>query len=65
MVQPRRTYAGSASRPTRLHRSLSTVEYFAFGFGSMIGVGWLILMDAWLGRGGGGGVDLLASLRSR
>src|SRR5690242_21666434 len=45
--------AGSARRPTtRLHKSLSTVEYFTFGFGSMIGVAWLILMDDFLGRGG-------------
>src|SRR2546426_4141295 len=38
-----------------LHGSLSTVEYFTFGFGTMIGVGWLVLMDDWLGRGGPGG----------
>src|SRR5438067_5865247 len=36
----------------RLHGSLSTVEYFTFGFGTMIGVGWLVLMDDWLTRGG-------------
>jgi basic amino acid/polyamine antiporter, APA family len=36
----------------RLHGSLSTVEYFTFGFGTMIGVGWLVLMDDWLMRGG-------------
>jgi amino acid transporter len=36
----------------RLHRSLSIVEYFAFGFGSMVGVGWLVLIDDWLSRGG-------------
>ena len=35
----------------RLHGSLSTVEYFTFGFGTMIGVGWLVLMDDWLTRG--------------
>ncbi|MGE5359466.1 MAG: APC family permease [Bacteroidales bacterium] len=35
-----------------LHRSLTSVEYFAFGFGSMVGVGWLVLIDDWLGRGG-------------
>src|SRR5438874_5567863 len=35
-----------------LHGSLSTVEYFTFGFGTMIGVGWLVLMDDWLTRGG-------------
>jgi basic amino acid/polyamine antiporter, APA family len=42
----------SAPSGLRLHRSLSGVEYFAFGFGSMVGVGWLVLMDDWLGRGG-------------
>ena len=36
----------------KLHGSLSTVEYFTFGFGTMIGVGWLVLMDDWLTRGG-------------
>ena len=39
----------------RLHGNLSTVEYFTFGFGSMIGVGWVVLMDDWLSRGGPGG----------
>src|SRR5262245_45928847 len=38
-----------------LRGGLSTVEYFTFGFGSMIGVGWLVLMDDWLMRGGPGG----------
>jgi basic amino acid/polyamine antiporter, APA family len=45
-------------RPTTkpaLHGSLSTVEYFTFGFGTMIGVGWVVLMDDWLARGGPGG----------
>ena len=40
---------------TKLHGSLSTVEYFTFGFGTMIGVGWLVLMDDWLTRGGPAG----------
>ncbi len=39
----------------RLHGSLSSVEYFTFGFGTMIGVGWLVLMDDWLMRGGPAG----------
>ena len=39
----------------KLRGGLSTLEYFTFGFGSMIGVGWLVLMDDWLGRGGPGG----------
>jgi len=38
-----------------LHGGLSTVEYFTFGFGTMIGVGWLVLMDDWLSRGGPAG----------
>src|SRR5712671_3627263 len=33
----------------KLHGSLSTVEYFTFGFG------WLVLMDDWLTRGGPAG----------
>ncbi len=37
---------------------LSAVEYFTFGFGTMVGVGWLVLMDDWLGRGGPAGVML-------
>jgi basic amino acid/polyamine antiporter, APA family len=41
-----------------LHRSLSSLEYFAFGFGTMVGVGWLVLIDDWLGRGGPGGAML-------
>src|ERR1700716_2211043 len=43
------------STTSRLHGRLSTVEYFTFGFGTMIGVGWVVLMDDWLSRGGPGG----------
>src|SRR5438552_314252 len=39
----------------KLRAGLSTVEYFTFGFGTMIGVGWVVLMDDWLARGGSGG----------
>ena len=48
------------SRPTSsaLRQSLGALEYFAFGFGSMVGVGWLVIMDDWLGRGGPGGAML-------
>jgi len=49
---PRTT--GTPAR-TALHGGLSTIEYFTFGFGTMIGVGWLVLMDDWLARGGPGG----------
>jgi amino acid transporter len=41
-------------RPALRH-TLTTLEYFAFGFGSMVGVGWVVLMDDWMGRGGPGG----------
>jgi basic amino acid/polyamine antiporter, APA family len=37
---------------TQLARKLGLRDYFALGFGTMIGVGWLVLMDDWLGRGG-------------
>ena len=37
---------------------LGTLEFFTFGFGSMVGVGWLVVMDDWLGRGGPGGAVL-------
>src|SRR5258708_25017697 len=37
---------------TGLGRKLSLWNYFALGFGTMIGTGWVILMDDWLGRGG-------------
>src|SRR5438445_10798399 len=47
----------AATRPA-LHGGLSTVEYFTFGFGTMIGVGWVVLMDDWLSRGGPGGAML-------
>ena len=41
-----------------LQKTLTTVEYFTFGFGTMVGVGWLVLMDDWLGRGGPAGAAL-------
>ena len=47
-----------------LKQSLTTLEYFTFGFGTMIGVGWLVLMDDWLGRGGPGGAMLGFALGS-
>ncbi len=35
-----------------LARKLSLANYFALGFGTMIGTGWIVLMDDWLARGG-------------
>jgi len=37
---------------TRLARKLNLWNYFALGFGTMIGTGWIVLMDDWLSRGG-------------
>ncbi|MFZ0802867.1 MAG: APC family permease [Terriglobales bacterium] len=37
---------------TTLARKLRVVDYFALGWGSMVGVGWLVVMDDWLLRGG-------------
>ncbi len=36
----------------QLARKLSLTDYFSLGFGVMIGVGWLVVMDDWLLRGG-------------
>jgi basic amino acid/polyamine antiporter, APA family len=41
-----------------LSRTLTGVEYFTFGFGTMVGVGWVVLIDDWLSRGGPGGAML-------
>jgi basic amino acid/polyamine antiporter, APA family len=41
-----------------LAHKLSTRDYFALAFGTMIGSGWLIVMDDWLGRGGPAGAML-------
>jgi basic amino acid/polyamine antiporter, APA family len=35
-----------------LARKLGLWNYFALGFGTMIGTGWVVLMDDWLSRGG-------------
>lgn len=43
----------------RLAQTLGTLDYFVVGFGAMIGVGWLVVMDDWLQRGGPIGASLL------
>lgn len=35
-----------------LARKLRTTDYFTLAFGTMVGVGWLVVMDDWLRRGG-------------
>jgi len=37
---------------TRLARRLTVTDYFSLGWGTMVGVGWLVVMDDWLLRGG-------------
>lgn len=37
---------------SQLARKLRTIDYFTLGFGTMVGVGWLVLMNDWLERGG-------------
>ena len=37
---------------TMLARKLRVVDYFALAWGTMVGVGWLVVMDDWLLRGG-------------
>ncbi|HMG36180.1 MAG TPA: APC family permease [Blastocatellia bacterium] len=41
-----------------LRRSLRGREYFTLAFGSMIGVGWVLVIDDWLKRGGAVGAML-------
>ena len=41
----------TALEPT-LARKLRVVDYFTLGWGTMVGVGWLVIMDDWLLRGG-------------
>ena len=42
----------SETASPKLARKLRLHDYFALAFGTMIGTGWLVLMDDWLGRGG-------------
>jgi basic amino acid/polyamine antiporter, APA family len=37
---------------TQLARKLRIADYFSLGWGTMVGVGWLVVMDDWLRRGG-------------
>jgi amino acid transporter len=37
---------------TTVARKLRGLGFFTSGFGTMVGVGWLVIMDDWLERGG-------------
>src|SRR2546427_11063445 len=41
-----------------LARKLRVTDYFTLGWGTMVGVGWLVVMDDWLLRGGSLGAVL-------
>jgi basic amino acid/polyamine antiporter, APA family len=45
----------------QLARQLRITDYFSLGWGAMVGVGWLVVMDDWLLRGGplGGALGFL------
>jgi basic amino acid/polyamine antiporter, APA family len=43
---------------TTLARKLRAIDYFTLGWGTMVGVGWLVIMDDWLLRGGALGTIL-------
>jgi len=46
------TIPGEPAQIPRLARKLRVTDYFTLGWGSMVGVGWLVVMDDWLSRGG-------------
>src|SRR3990172_2400712 len=52
VVVSRPNVAEESTPVTKLARKLRTVEYFTLAFGSMVGTGWLIVIDDWLTRGG-------------
>ena len=51
--------AEPAQRATvSLRRTLRPTDYFTLSFGSMVGVGWMVVIDDWLSRGGSVGAML-------
>lgn len=41
-----------ATHPSDLRRTMRARDFFALAFGSIIGVGWMVLLGGWLNRGG-------------
>jgi APA family basic amino acid/polyamine antiporter len=58
MLYNSRASLDSPSTVTTLARKLRALDYFTLGWGTMVGVGWLVVMDDWLLRGGGLGTLL-------
>lgn len=50
--------AAAATGPTTLRHALRAREYFTLAFGTMVGVGWMLVIDDWLTRGGAVGAML-------
>jgi len=46
------TTTTKAVSPPGLRKTLRAREYFTLAFGTMIGVGWMVVIDDWLSRGG-------------
>ena len=51
------TSGNSTASPTLKH-ALRAREYFTLAFGTMVGVGWMVVIDDWLTRGGAVGAML-------
>ena len=47
-----RSFREYLSPVNTLARQLRAMDYFTLGWGTMVGVGWLVVMDDWLLRGG-------------
>ena len=47
-----RTLSTATQVTASLARKLRATDYFTLGWGTMVGVGWLVVMDDWLLRGG-------------
>ena len=43
---------------TELKKTLGAVQLFSIGFGSIVGVGWIVLMGFWFSRAGPVGTAL-------
>ena len=53
LYNSRRSSRGhNRNRLNTLARKLRATDYFTLGWGTMVGVGWLVIMDDWLLRGG-------------
>src|SRR5262249_15448849 len=53
-----RLITAKAISPPGLRKTLRAREYFTLAFGTMVGVGWMVVIDDWLSRGGAVGAML-------